>query len=396
VWLAFATATYIECSGDAAILGEPVPYLEGVLLLPGENEHFFQPMPSEQTSSLFEHCARGLDHALTLTGELGLPLIGTGDWNDGMNRVGEKGRGQSVWMGWFLIRTIALFAPHADGRDPQRASRWRVHAQSIRDALERSAWDGQWYRRATYDDGTWLGSKDSDECRIDSIAQSWAVLSGAAEPARAAQAMSSLDHYLIRRDDQIALLFTPPFNHTPLDPGYIKGYPPGLRENGGQYSHAAMWVVLAFAQMGDGDRAHELFALLNPVNHSRTPEGARRYKVEPYVVAADVYSVHPHMGRGGWTWYTGSAGWMYRAGVEGILGIRRQADWLLVEPCIPAGWPGFEVTLKLGLATCRIEVLSARGTQLPHAVLDGSRRPAADSPVRVPLDGRNHELLLVV
>ncbi len=320
VWLAFATATYIGASGDAAVLDESVPFLDGPTLRADEHEHFFQPMPSDESASLFEHCARGLDHGVALTGALGLPLMGTGDWNDGMNRVGEGGKGESVWLGWLLIRTIELFAPLAEARDPERARRWRAHAASVRRAVERSAWDGEWYRRATFDDGTWLGSKDSGECRIDSIAQSWAVLSGAADLLRASTAMASLERHLIRTNDGIALLFEPPFDKTPLDPGYIKGYPPGLRENGGQYSHAAMWAILAFAGMGAGDRAHALFALVNPINHALTPADAHRYKVEPYVLAADVYSVAPHAGRGGWTWYTGSAAWMYRAGVEGFWG----------------------------------------------------------------------------
>jgi cyclic beta-1,2-glucan synthetase len=306
VWLAYAAATYVTATGDAAVLDESVPFLDGPPLAPGEHDAFFQPMQAEASASLFEHCARGLDQCLELTGAHGLPLIGTGDWNDGMNRVGEGGEGESVWLGWLLLRTIAIFAPFAGAHDPVRARRWRAHAEALRAAQETS-WDGGWYRRATYDDGTWLGSAESDECRIDSIAQSWAVLSRAAEPSRAAQAMAAVSNQLIRPDDGMALLFTPPFDKTPRDPGYIKGYPPGLRENGGQYSHAAMWAILAFAELGDGDRAASLFALLNPINHARTPAEAQRYKVEPYVVAADVYSEPPHVGRGGWTWYTGAA-----------------------------------------------------------------------------------------
>ncbi len=258
---------------------------------------------------------------------------------------------------------------------PYVPRRWRAHAASVREALDREAWDGQWYRRATFDDGTWLGSKDSEECRINSIAQSWAVLAGGADPARAATAMASLEDHLIRRDDALALLFWPPFDKTPLDPGYIKGYPPGLRENGGQYSHAAMWAVLAFAKLGEGDRAAALFALLNPINHARTPADTSRYKVEPYVVAADVYSVPPHVGRGGWTWYTGSAAWMYRAGVEGILGIRREGASILVDPCIPAAWPGFEASDQTGIDPIRYsrrEPIAAMPWRFPR----GPRRRA--------------------
>ncbi|MDH3235319.1 MAG: glycosyl transferase, partial [Alphaproteobacteria bacterium] len=398
VWLAFATSTYIGCSDDVAILDEIVPFLEGPTLSPGEHDALFQPMVADASASLFEHCARGLDRCLELTGEHGLPLIGTGDWNDGMNRVGAGGKGESVWLGWLLIRTIELFAPLAKDRDADRAQRWCVHAASVREALEREAWDGEWYRRATFDDGTWLGSKKGEECRIDSIAQSWAVLSGAAGPARAATAMASLERHLIRRDDGLALLFSPPFDKTPLDPGYIRGYPPGLRENGGQYSHAAMWVVLAFAKLGAGEKAVELFALLNPINHARTPEEAQRYKVEPYVVAADVYSVAPHAGRGGWTWYTGSAAWMYRAGVEGILGIRREGAFLVVDPCIPAAWPGFEATVKVESTHygIRVENPSHCGRNDVNAVLDGAHIHCAEGRVRVPLDGGTHRLLIGV
>ncbi len=398
VWLAFATATYIACTDDAAILDETVPFLEGPTLSPGEYDTFFQPMVAGESASLFEHCARCLDRCPELTGEHGLPLIGTGDWNDGMNRVGEGGRGESVWLGWLILRTIELFAPLTKDRDADRAQRWCAHAASVREALEREAWDGEWYRRATFDDGTWLGSKNSEECQIDSIAQSWAVLSGAADPARAAEAMASLERHLIRREEGLALLFSPPFDKTPRDPGYIKGYPPGLRENGGQYSHAAMWAILAFTKLGAGEKAGELFALLNPINHARTPEEVERYKVEPYVVAADVYSVSPHAGRGGWTWYTGSAGWMYRAGVEGILGIRREGAFLVIDPCIPAAWPGFEATVKVE-STCYgicVENLPHSRRDDLHAVLDGSRIQFTEGYVRVPLDGGTHRLLIGV
>ncbi|GAB3368919.1 glucoamylase family protein [Azotobacter armeniacus] len=398
VWLAFATATYIASSADAAILDERVTFLEGPLLHPGEHDAFFQPVVADESASLFEHCARGLDQCLALTGEHGLPLIGSGDWNDGMNRVGEGGKGESVWLGWLLLRTLELFVPLAQERDADRAERWRAHALAVRAALEREAWDGQWYRRATFDDGTWLGSKDSEECRIDSIAQSWAVLSGAADPARAALAMASVEQQLIHDDDSLALLFTPPFDKTPLDPGYIKGYPPGLRENGGQYSHAAMWAILAFTRLGAGDKAGALFALLNPINHARTPEAVERYKVEPYVVAADVYSVAPHVGRGGWTWYTGAAGWMYRAGIEGILGLRREGAVLLVDPCIPNTWPGFSATLNMGTTHYDLQVDNpaqcCRG--ITQALLDGAPIDCGEGLVRVPLDGGRHALWIVL
>ncbi|KPQ28878.1 MAG: cyclic beta-1,2-glucan synthase ChvB [Halomonas sp. HL-93] len=360
-------------------------------------------MMAEETASLYEHCARGLDQSLELTGEHGLPLIGGGDWNDGMNRVGEAGKGESVWLGWLLVHTLERFLPFAEQReqhepsasqDTSRAERWRAHAIALRLALESNAWDGQWYRRATYDDGSWLGSKDSDACQIDSIAQTWAVLSGAAEPHRAALAMRSLERELIRYDQQLALLFWPPFDQPRRDPGYIGGYPPGMRENGGQYSHASMWAILAFAKLGEGDKAHALFSLLNPINHARTAEEAVRYHVEPYVVAADVYSVAPHAGRGGWTWYTGSAGWMYRAGIEGILGIRREGAWLVIDPCLPNDWPGVSATLTIAATHYAVKLIMTDDAF--SARLDG--RPMTDqkSKVRIPLDGNHHQLEMFI
>jgi cyclic beta-1,2-glucan synthetase len=260
--------------------------------------------------------------------------------------------------------------------------------------LERAAWDGAWYRRATYDDGTWLGSKESEECQIDSIAQSWAVLSEAAEPGRAATAMASLEQRLIQRDAGLALLFTPPFDLTAHDPGYIKGYPPGIRENGGQYSHAAMWAMLAFAKLGAGDKAHDLFTLLNPINHARNATEVDRYKVEPYVIAADVYSVAPHIGRGGWTWYTGSAAWMYRAGVEGILGLRREGAAIVISPSIPSSWPDFEATIQVEASRYEIRVVNASsgGREVTQTTLDGTLLDCTGGHVRVPLDARTHRL----
>ena len=398
VWLGYGVARYVAVSGDHGVLEEEVPFLEGPTLEPGAHDAFFLPAVSDKTASVFEHCARGLDQAIALTGANGMPLIGTGDWNDGMNRVGEKGLGTSVWLGWLLIATLDAMAPLAESRDAARATRWRAHSAGLRRAIEAEGWDGEWYRRGTFDDGTLLGSEASDECRIDSIAQSWAVISGAADPERAAKAMESLDSYLVRPDPGLALLFTPPFDGTPLDPGYIKGYPPGLRENGGQYSHAAMWAILAHARLGNGDRAQALFSLLNPINHALTPEASARYKVEPYVIAADVYSTAPHEGRGGWTWYTGSAGWMYRAGIEGILGLTRAGDTLLFDPCLPKSWP--EVSLRIVHDGFRADVTvdnsSQAGRGIMIAMLDGSEIVCEGGRLTLPITQGVHQLHLTL
>jgi cyclic beta-1,2-glucan synthetase len=385
VWLSFAVAQYIRVSGDMAVLDEVLPFLDGPALRPGVHDDFFQPGPSDLKASLFEHCALGLDQALTLTGTNGMPLIGTGDWNDGMNRVGEGGQGTSVWLGWLLIATIGMMAPLADTRDPARAKRWRDHAEAVRQAIEKDGWDGAWYRRGTFDDGTLLGSASSEECQIDSIAQSWAVISGAGDPARARIAMGSLTDKLIRPG--LALLFTPPFDRTPLDPGYIKGYPPGLRENGGQYTHAAMWAILAQVGLGDGDAAHGLFALLNPIHHADSPEAAARYKVEPYVIAADVYSAAPHEGRGGWTWYTGSAGWMYRAGIEGLIGLTRVGQDLRFDPCFAKDWPQVEIVLNLGAQPCTVTILNPAetGRYVRSAKLNGANLPCTGGVLVLPI-----------
>ena len=395
VWLAFATATYITATDDLAILDEEVPFLDGPRLRVGVPDAFFQPLQADQAATLFEHCARGLDQCIALTGALGLPLIGTGDWNDGMNRVGSGGQGESVWLAWLLVRTLDLFAPLAHPRDPARAAQWVTHRAAVCAAIERSAWDGQWYRRATFDDGTWLGSSKSEECQIDSIAQSWAVLSGAADSIRAATAMAAMAEHLIRRADGLVLLFAPPFVDAARDPGYIKAYPPGVRENGAQYSHAAMWATFAMAQLGQHEQAAQLFALINPINHARTAEEIARYKVEPYVVAADIYSIAPHVGRGGWTWYTGAAGWMYRAGVEGILGIRREGAFLIIAPCIPSAWPGFAATVKVGATDFNIVVEnSALREGSIEADLDGARIQGVVGSLRMQLDGASHRVVI--
>ncbi len=395
-WLAYAVGHYVGATGDATVLDEVVPFLDGQRLEPGEHDSFFNPTVSDRTATLFEHCARALDQSLALGGH-GLPLIGTGDWNDGMNRVGEKGQGESVWLGWFLYAALTTFTPLAEARhETVRTATWRAHATALRAALEREAWDGGWYRRGYFDDGTPLGSTASGECRIDCIAQSWAVLSGASEPGRAGRAMAAVERELIRPEDGLALLFAPPFDKTSLDPGYIKGYPPGIRENGGQYTHAALWSVMAFAGLGEGDKAASLFSLLNPINHARTRAGVHRYKVEPYVAAADVYARAPHVGRGGWTWYTGSAGWMQRAGIESILGLRMQGAFLLLDPCIPRIWRNFEMTVRYRSARYKILVENPGGVSqgVLSAQLDGT--VITERPLRLPLsdDGLIHRVQL--
>ena len=395
-WLAFAVGQYVEVSGDAAALDEKLPFLEGRMLEPQEHDSFFIPAISDQTASLFEHCARALDGGLAHGGH-GLPLIGAGDWNDGMNRVGARGAGESVWLGWLLYVTLKKFAPLAEARgEHARAKKWRAHATALQASLEREGWDGEWYRRGFFDDGTPLGSSQSDECRIDCIAQSWAALSAAASPERAARAMASVERELIRPQDGLAPLFAPPFDKTALDPGYIKAYPPGVRENGGQYTHAALWSVMAFAKLGQGDKALSLFSLLNPINHARTRADVHRYKVEPYVVAADVYAMPPHVGRGGWTWYTGSAAWMQRAGVESILGMRLEGDRLCVDPCIPKAWAGFEISLRHGASRYEIRVENPSGVErgVVLATCDGTI--IKERPLRLPLadDGAVRRLVI--
>jgi cyclic beta-1,2-glucan synthetase len=382
---------------EFALLDEPVPYLEGGPL-PADSQESFSAPEAGTVGSLFDHCVRALDSSLAI-GSHGLPLFGTGDWNDGMNRVGAAGRGESVWLGWFLHAALLGFAPIAEKRGAaDTAANWRKHAFALQQAIEREAWDGDWYRRGYFDDGTPLGSVLSDECRIDSIAQSWGVISAGAERERAVRAMAAVNAQLVSRSDGLVKLFTPAFDRTPHDPGYIKAYPPGLRENGGQYTHAAMWSVLAFALLGDGDRAAELFSIMNPINHASTRAGIHRYKVEPYVVCADVYSAPEHIGRGGWTWYTGSAGWMYRTATEGILGIHLRGRVLLINPCIPRAWTGFEVTYKYGASRYRIAVENPNGVNggVTRASLDG--REICGSPCEIALidDGRYHYGLITL
>jgi cellobiose phosphorylase len=390
LWLPYVTAEYVTATGDESVLNESVPFLKGELLKDEENERYAQYEATSEAFSLYEHCRRALEKGIT-TGTHGLPLMGTGDWNDGMNRVGVGGGGESIWLGWFLHATLERFAALVTLMKDDPAP-YLQQAKLYAKALEAHAWDGDWYLRAFYDDGSPLGSRENDECQIDSIAQSWAVLSGGAKPRRAAQAMESVDQRLVEPKEQMILLFTPPFDKSTHDPGYIKGYPPGVRENGGQYTHAAIWVAWAFAKLGQGERAGEMFRLLNPVNHADTPEKTARYKVEPYVIAADIYSAPPDTGSGGWTWYTGSAGWMYRLGIEAILGFTRLGARLMIDPCIPGNWPGFRITHRFGKTAYLIHVENPEGANrgVRQVTLDGVS--LTDNLIPLVDDGKQHEV----
>ena len=397
LWLPYTVIQFIEATGDSGILNESVPFLDGDELGEGQSESYFQPDRSSESASLFEHCARALDCSLAV-GSHGLPLMGTGDWNDGMNRVGQQGKGESVWLGWFLHTILWEFSKIANARgEVQRAETWRLQVSALKAALEREAWDGGWYRRAFFDDGTPLGSSGDLECRIDSIAQSWGVISGAAEPGRASRAMAAVNQQLVRPSDGLVLLLTPPFDHTPQDPGYIKGYVPGIRENGGQYTHAAVWTLIAFAALGDGDKAGDLLRMLNPIHRTSTRAGVQRYKVEPYVVAGDVYAETPHAGRGGWTWYTGSSGWFYRAGLEWVLGFRVRGAFLCIDPCIPRFWAHYTIQFRYHSAVYQIRVENPRSVSrgINKVQVDGKFVPG---PANIPLsdDGAEHHILVVL
>ena len=396
LWLPLVVCHYVTTTGDASILDELVPFLEGLDLAPNQEDNYGLPGVSTSSAPLYEHCTRALDHG-TRRGPHGLPLMGTGDWNDGMNRVGARGQGESVWLAWFLLTILRRFAPLAEARgDTARALACRTQSEALSSAVEASAWDGHWYRRAYFDDGTPLGSATNDECQIDSLAQSWAVISGVADPDRARLAVASAEERLVDRDQRLILLLEPPFDHSELEPGYIKGYVPGIRENGGQYTHGATWLVQAVALEGRGGDAYGLFDLLNPIHHSDSPAAVALYKVEPYVLAGDVYGRPPHTGRGGWTWYTGSAAWLYRVGLETLLGFQLEGNRLVLDPRIPRAWEQFTITYRHHSATYRITVTNPDGAEcgirtvtLDGIVLEGAAVPLAD-------DGQTHEVVAIM
>jgi N,N'-diacetylchitobiose phosphorylase len=382
LWLPYVTAHYIRATDDEAVLDEPAPFRTARTLEPGEDEAFLVP-DTEGSATIYEHCCLAVDRSLT-AGTHGLPLMGTGDWNDGMNRVGREGRGESVWLGFFLFDTLRSFLPLCERRgDTPRVQRYREYLLALAAALNDGGWDGEWYRRAYYDSGVPLGAATNDECRIDTIAQAWAVLSGAAPGERAEQALDAMERHLVSEQEGIIRLLAPAFDRTPHDPGYIKGYLPGVRENGGQYTHGALWGVRALAEAGRCERAAGLLEMLSPVARTASPEAVAVYRAEPYVIAADVYGVAPHVGRAGWTWYTGSAGWMYRVALESVLGLERRADVLLLRPCIPAAWPGFTVQLQHESGTCTIDVI--RHEAPTRAILAGEPLAVGEDGVRVPL-----------
>ncbi len=393
-WLPYVVDQYMGVTGDASVLDEYVPFLIMRNLEPHEHEVYDLPSVSDEHGSIYEHCLRALRRACT-RGEHGLPLIGSGDWNDGMSRVGVEGRGESVWLAWFLAATLRAFAIRADDRgDGEVAADLTARADAYVAAVEAHGWDGEWYRRAYFDDGTPLGSATSDECRIDSIAQSWSVISGAGRPDRQQRAMRSLETHLVDDDTGILKLLTPPFDRTPRDPGYIKGYLPGVRENGAQYTHAALWATLATAQAGNGDRAFELYQMINPLTRTRTAAEVEIYQAEPFVVAADVYTAANHLGRAGWTWYTGSASWMYRVGLEGILGFRKRGDMLVLEPSTPVAWEEYTIEYRFGKSLYVISVLDPAAVGRLGGSMSVDGRLTEGNAIRLIDDGVTREVVV--
>jgi cyclic beta-1,2-glucan synthetase len=391
----FVVCHYIAVTGDESVLDEVISFVHSPPLEPHQQERYETPTITSQTATLYEHCRRALDHGFR-TGVHGLPLMGCGDWNDGMNKVGEEGRGESVWVGWFLLVVLARFLPIMKHRgDTDQAADWQIRQAALRNAIETNAWDGEWYRRAYFAVETPLGSVQNDECQIDSLAQTWAVIAGG-DPIRSRQAVEAVMDRLVEWKAKLVLLFTPPFNTSRLDPGYIKGYVPGIRENGGQYTHSASWLIQALTMLGDGNRAAQIFDLINPVNHATTRDQAALYQVEPYVICADVYGVPPHTGRGGWTWYTGSAAWFYRAAIEFILGFQLRGKQVQFSPRIPDAWDGFQFRFRNRTGEWLFKVVREGTVQPPSLV--GSLRMTVESNSPIPLNESNSrsEILITI
>jgi cellobiose phosphorylase len=396
LWLPYVVCRYVATVADTGVLDEIVPFLEGRTLRPEEEAYYDLPILAGEQAPLYQHCVRSIEYGLKF-GVNGLPLIGCGDWNDGMNLVGKDGRGESVWLAFFLYDVLTRFAPLARAReDHDFADRCLAQARDLQRNIEKNAWDGEWYRRAYFDNGDPLGSHLNQECQIDSLPQSWSVISGAGDPHRSRQAMESVDRRLVRRDAGLIQLFDPPFDKSALNPGYIKAYIPGVRENGGQYTHAAIWSAMAFAKMGENERAWELFNLLNPVRHGGSPEQISTYKVEPYVVAADVYAVAPHIGRGGWSWYTGSASWLYRLLVETLLGVNLEGNHLRLDPRLPDAWDTYKIHYRYRQTIYHITISRSADAAVETSLLtlDGREIPGGLLPLHD--DYREHHAELKI
>jgi cyclic beta-1,2-glucan synthetase len=378
------------------VLDESIHFIKGRPVAPEEDSYYDLPIRSGETASLYDHCVRAIQRGLNF-GDHGLPLMGSGDWNDGMNMVGHEGKGESVWLAFFMCDVLNRFTRIARLRNDMAFSRQcESEVERLRQNIAQHGWDGQWYLRAFFDDGTPLGSAKSQECRIDAIAQSWSVLSGAGDDARARMSMEAVDNYLVRRDDNLIQLLDPPFDKSELNPGYIKGYVPGVRENGGQYTHSAIWTAMAFAALGDRRRAWELLSMINPINHGNSEEKIQKYKVEPYVLAADVYAVAPHTGRGGWTWYTGSAAWMYRLIVESLLGLTLEGNNLSFTPCIPDEWDGFTVHYRFRETIYHIKVMQKQTDEKEATTVAVDGVLQQGETIRLVDDGKEHKVEVVV